>query len=203
MPDGPQLFPVVDPADELPVHPVAELFPMMADLADLADDIKANGQRFPIMLDAAGEVLIDGRNRRAACRMIGVAPVFDRLPEGVDPVAYIWSVNVARRHMSKGQIALAAAQVRLAAKQTMRIAAKLAGVSAAAIAQASLVIEYAPDLVPAIVGASQFLDAAYKIAQERKSAAMGVDVFSTPIRCKAMRPGPRSSSSKTAANLAA
>jgi hypothetical protein len=135
--------------------------------------------------------------------MIGVEPIFDRLPEDEDPVAYIWSVNVARRHMSKGQIALTAAQVRFETKQTVRAAAKLSGVSPARLAYAELVIQYAPDLVPGIVAGSAFLDAAYKIAQERKSAAMGVDVFSTPIRCKAMRPGPRSSSSKTAADLAA
>src|SRR5580704_2989833 len=124
MPDG-QLFPVGDPA-ELPVHPVADLFAMMADgdIADLAADIKANGQRFPIMLDAAGKMLIDGRNRRAACRMIGVTPVFARLDKGVNPVAYIWSVNVARRHLSKGQIAIAAAQVRSVSDQGQREAAK-------------------------------------------------------------------------------
>jgi ParB-like chromosome segregation protein Spo0J len=154
MPDGPQLFPVVDPADELPVHPVADLFAMMPD-ADLAADIKANGQRFPIMLDAAGELLIDGRNRRAACRMIGVEPVFAHLPESEDLVAYIWSVNVARRHMNKGQIALAAARARsLAAKDlrlTQKLAAKLAGVSEASIAQADIVLKYAPDLVQGII----------------------------------------------------
>jgi disulfide oxidoreductase YuzD len=50
---------------ELKVHPLIDLFPMMSEeeLADLAEDIKANGLIYPIVID--GDVLIDGRNRLA------------------------------------------------------------------------------------------------------------------------------------------
>jgi hypothetical protein len=63
---------------ELAVHPVAALFPMLADdeLEELAADIKANGLRFPIIRDKAGKTLIDGRNRLVACEIAGVKPDF-------------------------------------------------------------------------------------------------------------------------------
>ena len=53
---------VWDTGEVLYVHPVASLFPMMSDeeLYDLAEDIKANGQADPIVLDQHGQ-LIDGR----------------------------------------------------------------------------------------------------------------------------------------------
>ena len=43
---------------ELAVHPVAALFPMLADdeLDELAADIKANGLLQPIVLDAKGAI---------------------------------------------------------------------------------------------------------------------------------------------------
>jgi ParB-like chromosome segregation protein Spo0J len=58
-----------------PVHPIADLFPMMTDeeLADLAADIKANGLLHPIVVDKEG-ALIDGRNRARACEIAGVEP---------------------------------------------------------------------------------------------------------------------------------
>jgi hypothetical protein len=98
-------------ATKRPVHPIAELFPMMTDdeLAELAADIKANGLIHPIVVDKDG-LLIDGRNRARACEIAGIEPatvVF----EGDDPRAYIIASNIARRHMSKGQQAMAVAMV--------------------------------------------------------------------------------------------
>jgi ParB-like chromosome segregation protein Spo0J len=63
---------------ELAVHPVAALFPMLADdeLDELAADIKARGLRFPIIRDKEGKTLIDGRNRLIACENAGVQPDF-------------------------------------------------------------------------------------------------------------------------------
>jgi hypothetical protein len=55
-------------------------------------------------------VLIDGRNRFAACNLAGVEPDFETLPDGIDPVAYILSSNINRRHMNKGQQAMAIAR---------------------------------------------------------------------------------------------
>jgi hypothetical protein len=85
---------------------VAALFPMMSEeeLDDLAADSKANGLIHAVVVDADGQV-IDGRNRLEACRRAGVDPR-DELLNGADPRRYILSQNAARRHMSKGQLAL-------------------------------------------------------------------------------------------------
>jgi N6-adenosine-specific RNA methylase IME4 len=95
-----------------PVHPAADLFPMMVDaeLQELAADIRANGQRLPIVLHE-GKVL-DGRNRLEACGIAGVEP---RLSEwegrGGSPVAFVASVNLMRRHLNESQRALFAAEL--------------------------------------------------------------------------------------------
>jgi ParB-like chromosome segregation protein Spo0J len=96
---------------ELKVHPFADTFPMMSaeELTELAADIKKNGLRYSLTLDAAGEWLVDGRNRAKACQIAGVEPRYEHLPEGVDLIAYILSVNVERRHLNVGQRAVAVA----------------------------------------------------------------------------------------------
>jgi ParB-like chromosome segregation protein Spo0J len=98
-------------ADKWPAHPVADLFPMMTheELSDLAADIKANGLIHPIVVDKAG-VLIDGRNRLRACEIAGIEPAVVVF-EGDDTRQYIFASNIARRHMSKGQQAMAVAMV--------------------------------------------------------------------------------------------
>jgi ParB-like chromosome segregation protein Spo0J len=53
------------------VHPLADTFPMMSDgeLKELAADIEKNGQLTPVQfaLIDGRKILIDGRNRLAAC----------------------------------------------------------------------------------------------------------------------------------------
>ena len=92
------------------VHPFAELFPLMdsASLAELSEDIRANGLREAVVLiDGA---VLDGRNRLAACELAGVEPRF-RDFEGVDPLAYVLSLNLARRHLNESQRAMVAARL--------------------------------------------------------------------------------------------
>ncbi len=88
-------------------HEVANLFPMLSDkeLDNLAEDIKANGQIQPCV--KMGDILLDGRNRIAACERVGAKPVFTEY-KGDSPVGFIIGVNLKRRHLDKGQkIALA------------------------------------------------------------------------------------------------
>ena len=79
----------------------------------MAADIKENGQRlFPIIIGEheGPEVIVDGRNRFAACQMAEVEPKFEMI-NGHDPKALILSVNIKRRHMTAGQRAMATAVI--------------------------------------------------------------------------------------------
>lgn len=101
---------------EYPVHPVASLFPMIDDdaLNALAEDIKKNGQREPIVIaflddDQMDEpVVIDGRNRFKACEIAGVEPKFqnDRILMPADIGPWIISHNLHRRHLTTSQKAM-------------------------------------------------------------------------------------------------
>ena len=62
------------------------------DLADLAAASQAHELIYPLIVDAARR-LIDGRNRQAACERVGVAPRYETLPAGTDPVAFILGAN--------------------------------------------------------------------------------------------------------------
>lgn len=89
------------------VHSVAQLFPMMSneELKEMAESIKKEGLLNPCVRQ--GDVLLDGRNRIAACEIAGVEPRFIEY-SGDSPVAFIIGSNLARRHLDKGQkIALA------------------------------------------------------------------------------------------------
>jgi site-specific DNA-methyltransferase (adenine-specific) len=92
---------------ELKIHPVAAMFPMMTatELAELSENIKKNGLINPCV--RVGDLLIDGRNRLAACKMAGIEPKFIAYT-GDSPVSFIIGVNLSRRHLDKGQkVALA------------------------------------------------------------------------------------------------
>lgn len=93
-------------------HPFAEVFPKLADaeLRELADDIKAHGQREKIWT-FKGQIL-DGRNRFNACVLAGVTAKF-RPFKGTDAeaLALVVSANMVRRHLTDSQRASAAAKV--------------------------------------------------------------------------------------------
>lgn len=86
------------------VHEYAAAFPAMRqpDYEELRNDIAEHGQREPIvMLD--GKIL-DGRHRDRACRELGIEPRTEPydLAWG-DPLDWVVSVNVKRRHMTASQ----------------------------------------------------------------------------------------------------
>ena len=94
----------------IPCHPLAELFPLMEGPAfkDLVADIKANGLLHP--LTECDGMLLDGRNRLRACEEAGVAPTYE-LYTGPDPLGFVLSQNVARRHLDASQRAMIAAKL--------------------------------------------------------------------------------------------
>jgi hypothetical protein len=89
---------------ETPSHPIAELFPLMADedLQALAGDIKRDGMHYPIII-YDGKVL-DGRNRLKACKLAGVVPHFHLFnAREDDPLRFVVSANLHRRHLTQEQ----------------------------------------------------------------------------------------------------
>jgi hypothetical protein len=123
----------------------------------------------PIVLDTQGRIL-DGRNRLAACELAGMQPQFVTYG-GDDLDGYVLAVNIARRHMTKGQQAMVVAQACLVSKQTVRQAAGQHGISAARVSQANTVTNHAPELVDRVISGAVSLDDAYADAKARKAEA--------------------------------
>ena len=95
-----------------PLHPAAELFPVMdeAAFAALVADIAAHGQREPILV-LDGQV-IDGRHRLRACEQLGLEPLVRQVSaDDGDPFGLVVSLNLHRRHLSEGQRAIIAARL--------------------------------------------------------------------------------------------
>lgn len=92
------------------IHEAADIFPLdESSIESLGADIKEHGLLCPIEL-IDGKIL-DGRRRFLACKSIGVKPDFvDVKPD--DPVAYVLSLNLHRRHLSETQRAMVAARAR-------------------------------------------------------------------------------------------
>lgn len=92
-------------------HPAANIFPMMTgdEYRALVDDIRANGLREPITL-YQGQIL-DGRNRYTACLELGIEPTYRDWNGPGSPIAYVVSLNLARRHLTSSQRAVIALEV--------------------------------------------------------------------------------------------
>jgi len=96
--------------ETLPFHPLADLFPLIegAEFDELVADVRAYGVREPIWI-YQGKVL-DGRNRHRAAQGAGV-PCPVRTYDGDDPVGFVISLNLKRRHLSESQRAMVAAKL--------------------------------------------------------------------------------------------
>lgn len=83
-------------------HPIAEAFPLMSkpQLAELADSIKRNGLRRAIAIYDG--MIIDGRNRFAACQVAGVEPRFEQCFDE-NLFAFVRDHNAQRRDLEPGQ----------------------------------------------------------------------------------------------------
>ena len=93
------------------VHPAADIFPMIDGLGleQLADNIRERGLVEPGWLMPDG-TLLDGRNRRLACERAGVQMQW-RVYRDSDPVGFIIALNIYRRHLTTGQLAMIATQI--------------------------------------------------------------------------------------------
>jgi hypothetical protein len=77
------------------------------DFESLVADIGTHGLKVEIML--CDDKILDGRNRYRACQKAGVDPRFTRY-EGDDPLSYVLSLNLRRRHLDASQRAMIAAK---------------------------------------------------------------------------------------------
>lgn len=91
-------------------HPFADIFPWLEGAAreELKADIAKNGVLEPIVfLDGA---ILDGRNRYDIARELGIEYPYVEY-EGDDPLGFVISKNLQRRHLSESQRAMVAAKL--------------------------------------------------------------------------------------------
>lgn len=166
-------MPVID-IFKMEVHPAAAIFPMMedAELDELAEDIKANGLVHPLVTKEGQ--LIDGRNRREACRRAGIEPKTIEL-NGQDPAAYILSANINRRHLTRSQRAMAVATLLPGKRQGKRsdLPNNLGSGFLEYVRQARTVLEWMPEVAKQVLNGPKPLNEAYeeaRLAKERADA---------------------------------
>lgn len=91
-------------------HQYANLFPMLQGeaLDRLREDIREHGVRDPVVF--LDDAILDGRNRYMCARDLGIE--YPRTEfEGDDPLAFVISHNLHRRHLTESQRASIAARV--------------------------------------------------------------------------------------------
>lgn len=97
------------------VHPAAEVFPMIKGraFAELVEDVREHGVKEPIVFWDGK--LLDGRNRSMACIEVGLDPLNYAVDieggDGFDPVAYVLSANLHRRHLGETEREAIAAKI--------------------------------------------------------------------------------------------
>lgn len=175
--------------DDLEVHPLAAMFPMLSDeeLDDLAADIAEKGLLHPIVCTTDGRTIVDGRNRYEACKRAGVAPWFENRIENEEQARnLIVSANLQRRNLTKGQQAMALAIIYPEPGKGGRGhkgANSIGEFSGELLRQARFVLRMAPEeLVPQVMSGNVFLDAAYAEATKRKQAASGTEAQMARLR---------------------
>jgi N6-adenosine-specific RNA methylase IME4 len=159
----------------LEFHPLADIFPLVEgqDFAELVADIAAHGLREPIVVYE--DRILDGRNRYRACEAAGVAPTFT-VYQGEDPISYVVSLNLRRRHLNESQRAMVAAKLatlghgqrqsgQLAGVPTQDEAASLLSVGERSVRRAAEIRDHgAPELVHAVVQGTVSVSAAADVA---------------------------------------
>ena len=181
-------------------HAAAALFPLMGgdDFDRLVADIAENGQREPITVMPDGSIL-DGRNRQRACEYLGIQPI-TKWYEGDEPIGFVLSLNLHRRHLNESQRAMVAAKLATlrhggdrksdqAANlplETQAKAALLLNVGERSVRAAAKVrAEGAPELVHAVERGAVSVSAAAKQISDAKSVPPSLTSESSPTSAPA------------------
>ncbi|MNZ10248.1 hypothetical protein D3C78_270880 [compost metagenome] len=102
----------VDPKDDHEIHELANLFPMMEgeEYEEFKKDIEKHGVRDKVTLFE--DKILDGRNRHRAATELNINDSlgYDTY-SGDDPVGFVLSKNMARRHLDVGQRAMIASEL--------------------------------------------------------------------------------------------
>jgi ParB-like chromosome segregation protein Spo0J len=150
-----------------------------AEFAELVADIRQHGLHEPIVVYE--DKILDGRNRYRACQAAEVEPAFT-VYTGDDPVAYVVSLNLRRRHLSESQRAMVAGRLAtlrdgqradLVEGLPIGRASELLNVGERSVARARQVQEHgSPELIHAVeqgtVSVSAAADVATLPAQEQR-----------------------------------
>lgn len=159
------------------IHPYADRWPMRTpdEIESMAESIRANGQRFPIILTPEG-VLVDGRNRLRACEIADIPPFWEVRTE-LDCedaiVAFIWDANGDRRDMSKGAKAMLAALM----PGSVRLLSNHHSLSHAYVVKARQVIEFCDEtVIEAVIADKTPLNEAYAEAQQIKATVQAEEI---------------------------
>jgi N6-adenosine-specific RNA methylase IME4 len=158
----------------LEFHPVANIFPLVegAEFDELVADIREHGLHEPIVVFE--DKILDGRNRYRACEAAGIEPTFTVYTDD-DPVSYVVSLNLRRRHLDESQRAMVAAKLatlRLGDNQhseglPIGRGSELLNVGERSVARAREVREHgAPELVQAVEQGKVSVSAAADIATQ-------------------------------------
>jgi hypothetical protein len=142
-------------------HPAAKVFPLLIDTDTNAwekfyADVRT-GLRFPILIDRpvteTGWLILDGRNRDLACRMLGIEPKYEVVNiSDSSAVARVISANLLRRHddvsVRAAQLAklLEMLKVENFPTPTVPVAAAAAGISDRSLRDAGRLRRKAPEL---------------------------------------------------------
>jgi hypothetical protein len=156
------------PAERIPFHPLANIFPPLNDdgQRELDLDVVKNGQLAAI--DLYENKILDGRGRYLACILAGIEPRFENYA-GNDPLGFLVSRNLCRRHLDESQRAMVAARItdrRTGANQhtggvPIGRASEILNVSKRSVARGKTVLRHGgPDLIKAVETGSKKVSAA-------------------------------------------
>lgn len=180
-------------------HELANLFSMFGamEFQALCDDIAKNGQLEDIIVKDGK--IVDGRNRYAACKALGIEPRTVEL--NIDALNLVIANNVRRRNMSKQGLAVVAAKLSILSEERPELFAQnraisleesgeLLGVSETYVKQANKVCTKAIPKVVALVESGRLpLSKAAKLAdatpeQQREA----VEAVKSGKKCPTFKP---------------